>query len=266
MFVRMADNSTSSHLPRRGGQRADRNADGRRAVVDSGELGTRPRSARTRSWMLPIMTWRASPRAAVLQAPSPRRARDAGRWRRGAPDASGCFLWSYRALFIRALGVREDQTARVPLELRRMTWLSPKQVLARCLAPDIEALTPVPAFQRSYLSDQHAALVPRGVCRQQCPHPCFLPAATGADSGSFAVLSDARATRRPGSAACSNWQRHTRDKSIPEPRAAAATPSTVTKRENTPLRRPRPSRRDPRLTAARGCRTSAARSANQISS
>ena len=113
------------------------------------------------------------------------------------------FPWSYRALFIRELGVREDQTARVPLELRRMTWLSPQQVLARCLAPDIEALTPVPAFQRSYLSDQHAALVPRGVCRQQCPHPCFLPAATGADSAIFCGLSDARATRRPGSAACS---------------------------------------------------------------
>ena len=203
------------------------------------------------------MTWRASPRAAVLQAPSLRRARDAGRRRRGVPDASGCFLWSYRALFIRALGVREGQTARVPLELRRMTWLSPQQVLARCLAPDIEALTPVPAFQRSYLSDQHAALVPRGVCRQQCPHTCFLPAATGADSAIFCGLDDARATQRPGGAACFSWQRHARDKSIPEPRAAAATPSTVAERDNT-HRRPRPSRRDPRLTAARGCRTSSA--------
>ena len=33
MFVRMTDNSTSSHLPRRGEQRADRSADGRRAAV-----------------------------------------------------------------------------------------------------------------------------------------------------------------------------------------------------------------------------------------
>ena len=181
-------NKMRNRISGRGGQRADRNADGRRAVVDSSELGTRPRSVRTRSWILPIMTWRASPRAAVLQAPSLPHARDAqvGR-RRGVPDASGCFLWSYRALFIRALGVREDQTARVPLELRRMTWLSPQQVLARCLAPDIEALTSAPAFQRSYWSNQHAALVPRGVCRQQCPHPCFLPAATRADSGSFAA-------------------------------------------------------------------------------
>ena len=225
--------------------------------MDSGELGTRPRSVRTRSWMLPIMTWRASPRAAVLQAPSPRRARDAGRRRRGVPDASVCFLCSYWAIFIRELGVREDQTARAPLELRRMTWLSPQQVLARCLAPDIEALTPVPAFQRSYLSDQHAALVPRGVCRQQCPHPCFLPAATGADSAIFCGLSGAGATRRPASAACFSWQRRTRDKSIAEPRAAAATPSTVAERDNA-HRRPRPSRRDPRLTAARGCRTSSA--------
>ena len=40
-------------------------------------------------------------------------------------------------------------------------------------------------------------------------------------------MRDARATRRPGSAACFNWQIHTRDKSIAEPRAAAATPSTV---------------------------------------
>ena len=146
---------------------------------------------------------RASPRAAVLQAPSPPRARDAVRRSCGVPDASGCFLWSYRALFIRELGVREDQTARVPLELRRMTWLSPQQVLARCLAPDIEALTSAPAFQQGYWSNQHAALVPRGVGRQQCPHPCFLPAATGADSAIFCGLSDARATRRPGSAACS---------------------------------------------------------------
>ena len=93
-------------------------------------------------------------------------------------------LW---ALFIRELGVREDQTARVPLELLRMTWLSPQQVLARCLAPDTEALTSAPAFQQSYWSDQHAPLVPRSVGRQQCPHPCFLPAATRADSGSFAA-------------------------------------------------------------------------------
>ena len=84
-----------------------------------------------------------------------------------------------------------------------MTWLSPQQVLARCLAPDIEALTSAPAFQQGYWSNQHAALVPRGVGRQQCPHPCFLPAATGADSAIFCGLSDARATRRPGSAACS---------------------------------------------------------------
>ena len=60
------------------GDGADRSADGRRAVVDSGESGTRPRSVRTRSWMFPIMTWRASPRAAVLRAPSP--PSRAGRW------------------------------------------------------------------------------------------------------------------------------------------------------------------------------------------
>ena len=183
----MTDNSTSSHLPRRGGQRADRNADGRRAVVDSGELGTRPRSVRTRSWMLPIVALprRASPRAAVLQAPSLR----AGRWETASRRAGrvGLFPLVLWALFIRELGVREDQTARAPPSSYRMTWLSPQQVLARCLAPDTEALTSAPAFQRSYLSDQHAALVPRGVGRQQCPHPCFLPAATRADSASFAA-------------------------------------------------------------------------------
>ena len=70
------------------------------------------------------------------------------------------------------------------MELRR---LSPKQVLAKRLAPDIEALRPAPALKSSYLSNQHAALVPRCVCRQQCPHPCFLPAATRADSGNFAA-------------------------------------------------------------------------------
>ena len=194
----MTDSSTSSHLPRRGGQRADRNADGRRAVVDSGELGTRPKKRKMRPWMLPIVTRRrASPRAAVLQAPSRRqRARDAGRRRRGVPDASGCFLWSYRALFIRELGVREDQTARAPLELRRMTWLSPQQVLARCLAPDIEALTSAPAFQRSYWSHQHAPLVPRGVGRQQCPHPCFLPCRNWSRQRYFAAL--AMRARRGG--------------------------------------------------------------------
>ena len=113
----------------------------------------------------------------------------AGRWETASRCAGrvGLFPLVLSGTFIRELGVREDQTARVPLELRRMTWLSPQQVLARCLAPDIEALTSAPAFQRSYLSDQHAALVPRGVCRQQCPHPCFLPAATGADSAIFAA-------------------------------------------------------------------------------
>ena len=201
-----------------------------------------------------------------MQAPSLRRARDAGRRRCGVPDASGCFLWSYRALFIRELGVREDQTARAPPSSYRMTWLSPKQVLARCLAPDIEALTPVPAFQRSYLSDQHAALVPRGVCRQQCPHTCFLPAATGADSAIFCGLDDARATQPPASAACSTGNVIRAIKAslsrAPPPRR----PAPLQGRANTRARRPRPSRRDPRLTAARGCRTSAARSANQISS
>ena len=172
-----------------GGDGADRSADGRR-VVNSSALKARPKKRKTGPWMLPIVALprRASPRAAVLQAPSlpPTRDTQVGR-PRGVPDASGCFLWSYRALFIRELGVREDQTARVPLELRRMTWLSPQQVLARCLAPDIEALTSAPAFQRSYWSHQHAALVPRGVCRQQCPHPCFLPAATRSDSAGFAA-------------------------------------------------------------------------------
>ena len=57
----------------------------------------------------------------------------------------------------------------------------------------------------------------------------------------FLRLGDARVTRRPASAACFSWQRHTRDKSIAEPRAAAATPCTVAKRDNT-RRRPRPSR------------------------
>ena len=80
-----------------------------------------------------------------------------------------------------------------------MTWLSPKAVLARCLAPDIEALTSAPAFQQSYWSNQHAALVPRSVCRQQCPHPCFLPAATRSDSGSFCGSS--MRARRSGRAA-----------------------------------------------------------------
>ena len=121
------------------------------------------------------------------------------------------------------------------------------------------------AFQRSYLRVQHAALVPRCVGRHQCPHPCFLPAATRSDSGSFCGSS--MRARRSGRAALrvSAGNRHTRDKSILKPRAAAATPSTVAKRDNT-HRRPRPSRRPPRLTAARGCRTSAARSANQNSS
>ena len=55
------------------------------------------------------------------------------------------------------------------------------------------------AFQRSYLSVQHAALVPRCVGRHQCPHPCFLPAAPRSDSGSFAAercARDAAAGRR----------------------------------------------------------------------
>ena len=55
------------------------------------------------------------------------------------------------------------------------------------------------AFQRSYLSVQHAALVPRCVGRHQCPHPCFLPAATRSDSGSFCGSS--MRARRSGRAA-----------------------------------------------------------------
>ena len=192
------------------------------------------------------------------------RARDAGRRRCGVPDASGCFLWSHRALFIRGLGVREDQTARVPLELRRMTWLSPQQVLARCLAPDIEALTSAPAFQQSYWSNQHAALVPRCVGRHQCPHPCFLPAATRSDSGSFCGSS--MRARRSGRAALRVSAGNV-IRVIEEWLSRAPPPQRLAQlQRETTRRRPRPSRRDPRLTAARGCRTSAARSANQISS
>ena len=145
-----------------------------------------------------------------------------------------------------------------------MTWLSPKAVLARCLAPDIEALTSAPAFQQSYWSNQHAALVPRSVCRQQCPHPCFLPAATRSDSGSFCGSS--MRARRSGRAAlrvsAGNVIRVIEEwlSRAPPPRRLAQLQRETTRR------RPRPSRRDPRLTAARGCRTSAARSANQISS
>ena len=145
-----------------------------------------------------------------------------------------------------------------------MTWLSPKAVLARCLAPDIEALRKVPAFQRSYLSVQHAALVSRSVCRQQCPHRAFCLPQLDQTAAVFAARVCAR-DAAAGQRCVFNWQRHTRDRRMAEPRAAAATPSTVAKRDNT-HRRPRPSRRDPRLTAARGCRTSAARSVNQNSS
>ena len=98
MFVRMTDNSTSSHLPRRGGQRADRNADGRRAVVDSGELGTRPRSLRTRSWMLPIVAPRGRRQGQRSCKRRRCRARDAGRRRRGVPDAWCSFLRSGPAM------------------------------------------------------------------------------------------------------------------------------------------------------------------------
>ena len=163
-----------------GGDGADRSAarsaDGRR-VVNSSELNARPSKAQTRGrgccqlWL----------REGVAKGSGLARAVAAARAGRAGGTASRCagrvgffplVLW---ALFIRELGVREDQTARVPLELLRMTWLSPQQVLARCLAPDTEALTSAPAFQQSYWSNQHAALVPRGVGRQQCPHPCFLP-------------------------------------------------------------------------------------------
>ena len=96
-----------------GGDGADRSGDGRRAAVTPVNGHATSRRAHT---VVDVanhdMEWRrASPRAAVLQAPSPPRARESGRRRRGVPDASGCFLWSYRALFIRELGVREDQTA-----------------------------------------------------------------------------------------------------------------------------------------------------------
>ena len=63
-------NKMRNRISGRGGQRADRNADGRR-VANSSAWKARPKKRKTRSWMLPIMTWRASPRAAVLQAPSP---------------------------------------------------------------------------------------------------------------------------------------------------------------------------------------------------
>ena len=69
----------------------------------------------------------------------------AGRWETASRRAGrvGLFPLVLWALFIRELGVREDQTARAPPSSYRMTWLSPQQVLARCLAPDIEALRKV---------------------------------------------------------------------------------------------------------------------------
>ena len=104
------------------------------------------------------------------------------------------------------------------MELRR---LSPKQVLAKRLAPDIEALRPAPALKSSYLSNQHAALVPRCVCRQQCPHPS-LACRNSRRQRRFCGLSDAR-DAAAGQRCVFNWQRHTRDKRIAEPRAVAAT-------------------------------------------
>ena len=123
------------------------------------------------------MTWRASPRAAVLQAPSP--PARAGRWETALRCAGrvGLFPLVLSGAFYTCVGSQggPDCACLDDGAPPCMTWLSPQQVLARCLAPDTEALTSAPAFQRSYWSTQHAALVPRGVGRQQCPHPCFLP-------------------------------------------------------------------------------------------
>ena len=76
--------------------------------------GATVESTNTRSWMLPIVAPRGRRQGQrSCKRRRRQRARDAGRRRCGVPDASGCLLWSYRALFMRELGVREDRTARV---------------------------------------------------------------------------------------------------------------------------------------------------------
>ena len=153
-------------------------------------MGTRPRGVRTRSWMLPIMTWNGGGRRQGQPSCKRRRRRALGSLGDGVAVCRTRRVVSF-GLIGRFLYVSwESGRTRLRVCLddgapAGMTWLSPKAVLARCLAPDIEALTSAPAFQQSYWSNQHAALVSRSVCRQQCPHPCFLPAATRSDSGSF---------------------------------------------------------------------------------
>ena len=168
---------------------ADRSADGPRRELQCIE-GATVESTNTRSWMLPIV----APRGRRQGQPSckRRRRRALGSLGDGVAVCRTRRVVSF-GLIGRFLYVSwESGRTRVRVRLddgapAGMTWLSPKAVLARCLAPDIEALTSAPAFQQSYWSNQHAALVPRSVCRQQCPHPCFLPAATRADSGNFAA-------------------------------------------------------------------------------
>ena len=172
-----------------GGDGADRSADGPRRELQCIE-GATVESTNTRSWMLPIV----APRGRRQGQPSckRRRRRALGSLGDGVAVCRTRRVVSF-GLIGRFLYVSwESGRTRLRVCLddgapAGMTWLSPKAVLARCLAPDIEALTSAPAFQQSYWSNQHAALVSRSVCRQQCPHPCFLPAATRADSAGFAA-------------------------------------------------------------------------------
>ena len=178
-----------------GGDGADRSADGRR-VVNSSELNARPSKAQTRGrgccqlWLREGVAKGSRLASAVAAARS-------GVWETASRCAGRVvsLSWFLRwALSIRAgragrdsrAGLR-DQTLPDTSSMMELRRLSPKQVLAKRLAPDIEALRPAPALKSSYLSNQHAALVPRCVCRQQCPHPFFWPAATRADSAGFAA-------------------------------------------------------------------------------
>ena len=212
------------------------------------------------------MTWRASPRAAVLQAPSP--PARAGRWETALRCAGrvGLFPLVLSGAFYTCVGSQGGPdcacASGAPPHDLAVSPASPCKVSgARYRGSDIGTSLPTELLEYST-----CCACPSWRLQAAVSPSVFFACRNWSRQRQFRGLRDARATRRPGSAACLNWQRHTRDRRMAEPRAVAATPSTVAKRDNTPLRRPRPSRRDPRLTAARGCRTSAARSANQISS
>ena len=140
-------------------------------------MGTRPRGVRTRSWMLPIMTWNGGGRRQGQPSCKRRRRRALGSLGDGVAVCRTRRVVSF-GLIGRFLYVSWE-SGRTRLRVPRC-WSSRRHDLAvlpsspcKVSGARYRGSEEGTAFQRSYLRVQHAALVPRCVGRHQCPHRAF---------------------------------------------------------------------------------------------